>query len=359
MSEKMQIHQMLASVSYGDAISDYALELQSILRKRGYNSEIFVELFDSRMAKYIRRFEEYINISSSNFLLLFHFSIASRVSKLAFHLPEKKILIYHNITPSHYFSDFHPHLAGQCYHGRRELRAFVDKCNLALGDSEFNRKELEKLGFSPTGVFPIYINFDKFNVEPHPIIKELYGNKKDTFLFVGRVIPNKKFEDIFKIFHFYKKYINKDSQLILAGEYRGFERYFYSLQDLLCVLDLSDVYFTGHVDLNELVSLYQLADVFICMSEHEGFCVPILESYYFQVPVLAYASAAVPGTLKDGGILINNKDYEKIAEMAHLLITNKPFRKRIIERQNKVLQEHRNVNTEALLMSYIEKALKA
>jgi len=349
---------MLASVSYGDAISDYALELQNILRKRGYQSDIFVELFESSMAKKIRRFEEYISLSSSDSLLLFHFSIASRVSKLAYHLPDKKILIYHNITPSHFFADFHPHLAGECYHGRRELQAFVGKCQMALADSEYNRQELEELGFHPTGVLPIYINFERFKIKPNPIINKLYDKNRDTFLFVGRIIPNKKIEEIFKIFHFYKKYINKNSQLILVGEYRGFERYYYSLQDLLCILNLSDVHFTGHVDLKELIAFYQLADIFICMSEHEGFCVPIMEAYHFQLPVMAWASTAVPGTLKDGGIPINKKDYPHIAEMAHQLITNSAFRQRIIERQNKVLENYKNIDTERLLMGYIEKALQ-
>lgn len=354
----MQIHQMLASVSYGDAISDYALELQSILRKRGYESNIFVELFESRMAKKIRRFEEYISLSSPDSLLLFHFSIASRVSKLAYHLPDKKILIYHNITPSHYFAYFHPHLAGECYHGRRELKAFVGRCRMALADSEYNRQELEELGFHPTGVLPIYINFKRFNIKPNPIIKKLYDKNRDTFLFVGRVIPNKKIEEIFKVFHFYKKYINKNSQLILVGEYRGFERYYYSLQDLLCVMNLPDVYFAGHVDLNELIAFYQLADLFICMSEHEGFCVPILEAYHFQLPVMAWASTAVPGTLGNGGILINKKDYPHIAEMAHQVITDLTLRQRIIEQQNKVLEDYKNIDTESLLMGYIEKALE-
>ena len=354
----MQIHQMLASVSYGDAISDYALELQKILRKRGYKSDIFVELFESRMADKIRRFEEYIPLSSPDSLLLFHFSIASQTSKLAYHLPDKKILIYHNITPSQYFADFHPHLAGQCYHGRRELKAFAGRCKMALGDSEFNRQELEELGFHSTGILPIYINFKKFEIEPNPIVKKLYDNDRATFIFVGRMIPNKRIEDILRVFHLYKKYINKYSQLILVGEYRGFERYYYSLQDLMCVLNLTDVHFTGHVDIDELVAYYQLADIFICMSEHEGFCVPVLESYYFQVPVIAYASSAVPTTMRDGGILINKKDPAPIAEMAHLLIADANFRQQIIQRQNKALKEYRNIDTETLIMGYINKVLK-
>ncbi|TKJ36125.1 hypothetical protein CEE39_00330 [bacterium (candidate division B38) B3_B38] len=350
----MEVHQMLVSMCYGDAITDYSLEIQKILRRQGYHSEIFVEMCDSRMWKHIRRFEEYPKISSPSNILILHFSILSQVSKLAYHLPDKKILIYHNITPSIFFADFHPHLAGECYHGRRELKAFKDKCDLALGDSEFNRQELENLGFPQTGVLPIILNFRKFEPAPDPLVPHLYPKGRTTFLFVGRMVPNKRVEDIIKLFYCYHKYINPKSQLILVGEYRGFERYYDSLRNLSAELSLEDVHFTGHVELEELIAYYKMADVYISMSEHEGFCVPILEAFYFQTPVVAYNSAAVPYTMRGAGVMVNHKDHPLIAELIHHILSHPSLKEEIIASQNRILANLKQAKSDRLLLKYVE-----
>ena len=350
----MEVNQMLASMSYGDAITDYTLEIQKILRRQGYHSEIFVEMCDGQMWKHTRRFEEYPKISSPSNIIILHFSILSRVSKLAYHLPDKKILIYHNITPSHFFADYHPHLAGQCYHGRRELKAFKDRCELALGDSEFNRQELESLGFPRTGVLPIIIDFRKFDQPPDPLVPNLYPKGRTTFLFVGRMIPNKRVEDIIKLFYCYQKYINSKSQLILVGEYRGFERYYDFLKELIAELSLEDVHFAGHVEFEELIAYYKMADVYISMSEHEGFCVPILEAFYFQIPVVAYNSSAVPFTMRDGGVLVNHKDLPLIAEIIHHIISHPSLKEEIIASQNKALDALKEGRSDQLLLKYVE-----
>ena len=345
---------MLASMSYGDAITDYTLEIQKILQRQGYHSEIFVEMCDGQMWKYTRRFEEYPKLSSPANILILHFSILSRVSKLAYHLPDKKILIYHNITPSKFFADYHPHLAGQCYHGRRELKAFKDRCQLALGDSEFNRQELESLGFPRTGVLSIIIDFRKFYQPADPLVPNLYPKGRTTFLFVGRMIPNKRVEEIIKLFYCYQKYINSKSQLILVGEYRGFERYYDSLKELIAELSLEDVHFTGHVEFEELIAYYKMADVYISMSEHEGFCVPILEAFYFQIPVVAYNSSAVPFTMREGGVLVNHKDFPLIAELIHRIVSHHSLKKEIIASQNRALTALKEDRSDRLLLKYIE-----
>jgi len=350
----MEVHQMLASMSYGDAITDYTLEIQKILRSQGYHSEIFVEMCDRRMWKHTRRFEEYPKISSPSNILIFHFSILSRVSRLTYYLPDKKILLYHNITPSLFFADYHPHLTGECYHGRRELKAFKDKCELALGDSEFNRQELESLGFTHTGVLPIIIDFRRFDQHPDPLVPHLYPKGRTTLLFVGRMIPNKRVEDIIKLFYCYHKYINSKSQLILVGEYRGFERYYDSLENLIARLLLEDVHFTGHVEFEELIAYYKMADVYISMSEHEGFCVPILEAFHFQKPVVAYNSSAVPYTMRGGGVLVNHKNFSLIAELIHHILSQSSLKEEIIASQNKALASLQQERSDRLLLKYVE-----
>ncbi|MGD9347668.1 MAG: hypothetical protein PVH84_17505, partial [Candidatus Aminicenantes bacterium] len=217
----MNIHQFATSLSYGDAISDEMLEIQSVLREKGHNSEIFIRFYEPRMAKYIRDFREYQSLCSPDNVIIFHFSIGSPVSKMFFRIPDKKIMIYHNITPHGYFLDYHRILTRECYKGRLEIKLFVDKVDLALGDSEYNRQELERLGYRNTGVLPLLLNLDKFDSLEDPVVHRIYDNGKWTVLFVGRVIPNKKFEDVIRVFSCYKRFFNPDSQLILAGDFRG------------------------------------------------------------------------------------------------------------------------------------------
>jgi glycosyltransferase involved in cell wall biosynthesis len=351
----MEIHQFATSLSYGDAISDEMLEIQKVLRERGYNSEIFIRFYEPRMAGYIKDFKEYTQYSAKDNVVIFHFSIGSPVSKMFFRIPDRKIMIYHNITPYEYFLDVHRILSRECYKGRLEIRLFVDKVDLALGDSEFNRKELERFGYPNTGVLPLLMNLPKFDHPGDPVVRKIYDSGKWTILFVGRVIPNKKFEDVIKIFYFYKKHFNPNSQLILAGDYRGMERYFAALQRLVDELDLTDVHLTGHVEFTELISYFKLADVYLSMSEHEGFGVPLLESYYNQIPVVALAAGAVEETMNGGGVILRKKDFFQTAALLHQLQKDEDFRGKIISSQNEALKKYERQNISEILMGHIER----
>lgn len=351
----MKIHQFATSLTYGDAISDEMLEIQAVLRENGHESEIFVRFFEPRMAKFMRDFREYKKYSSPENVVIFHFSIGSPVSKLFFRIPDKKIMIYHNITPYNYFLDYHRILTKECYKGRLEIKLFAKKVDLALGDSEFNRLELEQVGYEETGVLPLLLNFSKFNSEDHPVVRQIFSNGKTTILFVGRVIPNKKFEDVIKTFYFYKKYFNPESQLILAGDYRGMERYFAALQDLMDSLELKDVIFTGHIDFSELSTLFKLSDFYLSMSDHEGFGVPLLEAFYNRMPVIAYAAGAVEETMNGGGVLLREKNFPKTAALLDFLTRDKEFKDRIISSQVQALDKYKRENVSQILMSHIER----
>jgi len=354
----VEIHQFATSLTYGDAISDEMLEIQKALKKKGYRSEIFTRFYEPCMAKYAKNFREYTKFSSPSNVVIFHFSIGSPVSKMFFRIPDKRIMIYHNITPYEFFLDTHRILSRECYKGRLEIRLFVDKVDLALGDSEFNRKELESLGYANTGVLPLLIDYSKFNGKPDPVVRQIYDNGKFTILFVGRVIPNKKFEDVIKIFHFYKKYFNPDSQLLLVGDFRGMERYLAALEKLVEELELSDVHFPGRVDFAELLACFQLADVYLSMSEHEGFGVPLIESYYLGLPVVAYAAGAIEETMNGGGILVHEKDFAKTAALLDKLHKDEVFREKIVLSQKKALEKFSRENVSTILLDFIQKVKK-
>jgi glycosyltransferase involved in cell wall biosynthesis len=354
----MQIHQMLAALSYGDAIGNEALRIQEILRSEGFDSDIFAESVHPEMAGLARKLWDYRSVSSPDNLLVLHFSIGAGVSTFAYHLPDPILLVYHNITPARWFARFHPHLAGLCYHGRRELRAFVPRTALALGDSEFNRAELEAVGFHPTGVLPLLLDPGRLSLPPSEVVLEMFDDDKTNFLFVGRVIPNKCFHDLIKVFAFYQKYIDSNSRLILVGEFVGFERYFEALVRLVDDLHLMDVVFTGQVEDDDLAAYYEVADLFLCLSEHEGFCVPLVEAFRAGVPVMALDAGAVPETLSGAGVLVREKRIDEIAMMASAVIEDEDLRARIVEGQDRALARMEARDDRALLMGFVRQALE-
>lgn len=350
----MQVHQMVASLSHGDAISNEALRIQRLLRSRGYESEIFAESAHSAMRGKALPLWEYERISSPDNVLIFHFSIGAGVSAFAHRLPDRIVLIYHNITPAHWFTEFHPHLAGLCYHGRRELAAFVEHADLALGVSEFNRAELDAIGFHPTGVLPLLLDPEQLAVPPSRSILKLFDDDRTNLLFVGRVIPNKRFEDLIKVFYVYRQFVDRKSRLILVGEYKGFEKYFDALMRLVDRLELPDVVFTGHVESEDLTAYYRVADVLLSLSEHEGFCAPLVEAFRFGVPVMAFDAGAVPETMGGAGILVREKKLEEIAEMVYLLAHDEELRERVVEHQFRALDSLDSQDVEERLIGFVE-----
>jgi L-malate glycosyltransferase len=351
----VDVHQFATSLTYGDAISDEMLEIRKALKARGFGSEIFVRFFDPRLAGLVHDYREYRKFSSPGNIVIFHFSIGSPVSKMFVRIPDRKIMIYHNITPPEFFLDYHRILTRECYKGRLEIKLFAGKVDLALGDSEFNRQELERSGFAPTGILPILMDLAKFDVPGDPVVRGIFDNGKTTLLYVGRVIPNKKFEDVIKTFYFYKKGFNKEAQLILAGDYRGQERYHGALMDLVAGLGLKDVHFTGHVEFSELVSYYRLARVYLSCSEHEGFGVPLLEAFHMRLPVLGFAAGAVEETMNGGGILLRRKDYSGIAAMIDRLERDPGLRKTVVDGQLQALEKYEPARVSRVLLEHVER----
>lgn len=349
----IQVNQILPSISYGDAISNHVLEIKEILKSWGYDSEIYAHHIHPKLKNDAKLYTEYKNSSCGN-ILLFHYSIGSEITDFVRSLPDKKVLIYHNITPHLYFNGINDTLVNLLKDGRSELGSFSDKVVLALGDSEYNREELESLGFENTGVLPIIIDFEKYAHKPTKKILDKFNDGHSNILFVGRISPNKKQEDIIKTFYLYKKHIDPKARLFLVGSYEGMEKYHEQLINLIKELDLNDVIITGKVDFKDLLAYYKVADVFISMSEHEGFCVPLLESMYFELPILAYNSTAIPYTLDESGVLFNQKRYEEVAEMCHMLISNRAVRGQIIDTQTKHLKTFEKTVIEKKLMEYIK-----
>jgi glycosyltransferase involved in cell wall biosynthesis len=329
----VRVHQLLAALSYGDAIGNEALAIQRQLRAAGHDSDIFAELVHPRVAHLARPLWEYGEVSSPETVCIYHFSIGSAAGRLAHAAPDRLVVVYHNITPARFFLGFHQHLAGLCHHGRRELEAFAPRTELGLGDSELNRAELEAAGFARTAVLPIVLDLSLYERPPSPVVRGRYDDGRVNVLFVGRVIPNKRFEDLIRSFAVFQRFLNRRSRLLLVGDTRGFERYLRRLRELVSELRLEEVVFTGQVDDDELYAYYRIADVFLCLSEHEGFCVPLQEAMIFRLPVVAYDAGAVRETLRGGGLLLRDKSPDLVADVLDGVTHGGPLRRAVLESQ--------------------------
>jgi len=351
------VHQVLATLGYGDAIGHEVLGIQQALRLAGYNSEIFVETADRRLEPLTRDYRELVDASHPDNLLLHHFSIGSKASRTAYALPDRMALIYHNITPPEYFVGVHRTLARQCFRGRRELQAYVNRCDLALGDSEFNRQDLEALGFPRTAVLPVVPDFAHLDRVPNRFVADQFDDDWTNILFVGRVIANKKIEDLIRMFHAYHMNFNPRSRLLIVGVFSLFERYLASLNELAAELNLSNVHFTGHVSDEELVAFYEIADLFLCASEHEGFCVPLVEAFHKQVPVLAYAATAVPHTMDGAGVLFDDKDPHHVAALMDAILSDPTLEDAIVEGQTAAVGRLQARDFRGTLLGFVERIL--
>ncbi len=331
------VHQLLSNYDYGDAIGNHARALRALLRRWGYASEIYAQYIHEGLARDARFYTRYREASAPGNILLFHFSIGSDVTSFFAGLPDRKVLVYHNITPAEYFVGVNARVADRCRRGRWELERLAAVTDLALGVSEFNRRELEAAGFRQTGVLPVLLDETSYALPPVPALQQAYG-QGTNLLFVGRVAPNKRVEHLLKTYYFYRR-LDPGSRLLVVGTAVDTEGYLAGCQKLAAELGVLDgVVFTGPVPQAELVTYYRLASVYLSLSEHEGFCVPLLEAMRFGVPIVAYAAAGVPETMGAAGVLVGEKDFPTLAELIHRVATEPALRERLVAGQRERLR---------------------
>lgn len=335
----MEIHQFNPTLSAGDAISNHVVSLQSILQSMGYRSEIFCEIPPVSPPARTHLLDTYESIAAPENILLLHFSLHYSDSVMARlgRLPGRKILIYHNITPPHYFWGVSNMYFEAASRGYAQLASLSAQVEAGWGDSEFNVQTLKRHGWQKTGVLPIAFDARNYSVSPNKKIEKQYPSAANV-LFVGRVSPNKCFEDLIVTFYHLKK-IRPDAKLLLVGSTQKMTRYVEFLQALIAHLNLADVHFLGHISQAELAACYRVGDVFLSMSEHEGFGVPLLESMHYGLPVVAYSAAAVPETLGASGVLFHRKEHRAVAALIDVLLADESLRRKIIDGQRRRLQD--------------------
>jgi L-malate glycosyltransferase len=334
----MIVNQWVPAAHRGDAIGDSARRVRDLLRGMGHESELYAITMDDDLQGNVRPFSA--DSARRGDLTIFHFALPSPMTAAFRTLGGARVLQYHNITPAAFFAPYDPALFRLAALGRQELSTLVGSVDLALGDSEFNRQELEALGFRHTGVFPIAVDTSRVTqpVE-RPALDRLLDDRFVNFLFVGRIAPNKKIEDHLQLAEHYKRYVDAHYRFIFVGRYDVVPRYYATIRALMSAYRLLDerFIFTGPVPDEELAVYYRHAAVYVSLSEHEGFCVPLLEAMAASVPILAYSAAAVPDTLGGAGVQFAPKDLEYAAELLGLLAFDDDVRARVIEGQRRRL----------------------
>lgn len=340
-----EVHQIVAALSPGDAVCNEALAFQRRLRDRGYVSHIFAGLLAPEMAALGLPLAEYTRREgSSDAVSIFHFAIGNPAVQAVLARTEPLILRYHNVTPAEFFVGFNGHLVGLCYHGARSLADFAPRTTLGLAVSEFNRQDLVRAGFARTEVTPLALNLAALDEPPDPIVASRFKDNRKNLLFVGRVAPNKKIEDLVRVFCAYQRYVQPLSRLFVVGEGRGFENYTRRLDELVSHLRIDEVVFTGAVTQSELNAYYRLAHAFVGLSEHEGYGAPLIEAMHFGIPVMAYDAGAVKETLQGGGVLLKDKNPAEISELLGMVVEPGATRQAVLDTQARALEKIRSVD---------------
>ncbi len=326
------IHQLLPSLAYGDAISNEAIQIRDWLRKAGYRSDIFAQHVDFRVRDQCRLYESGVILESDG--LIYHHSIGSEVTLAAVAHSGPKCLVYHNITPAEFFKPYRPELARLLRHGREELWNLARSFPISVGDSTYNVEELALNGFVSPGVLPLAIDPKQWSTVPDEAVMSQLSDGKHNVLFVGRYAPNKCQHHLVEAFANYLM-LDPDARLILVGNGEPLDPYVQYLQQCIDYYGIREfTIMPGHINQAQLHAYYRTAHLFWSMSEHEGFCVPLIEAMWFDIPVLAFRSSAIPETMAEAGILFNHKnDLILLAGLALKLITDASLRDAVIAKQ--------------------------
>jgi glycosyltransferase involved in cell wall biosynthesis len=332
-----QVHQFLASYAIGDAVSVHTLQARRVLRALGFESEIYAErahgLDPAAGILPLVAFEG--RPVEPDTWLLYQHAIGSRLGRVLLDRPERLVVNYHNVTPASFFESWDLSIAAELALGRRHTSMLASRAVAGIAVSAYNERELREAGYAETAVAPVLfdVNGLRRDVDDAALGRHLArkaGGGADI-VFVGRVAPHKAQHDLVKAFAAYRRAYDPAARLHLVGA-RSSERYWSALEDFIDGAGLQDVVsLTGPVSAGELGAYYRSADVFLCLSDHEGFCVPLLEAMANDVPVVAFAAAAVPETLAGAGVLLADKDPATVAAALHCVLADPHRRDELVD----------------------------
>lgn len=341
------VHQVLPVFAPRDAIGNHTAAIRRALQAMGVTSEIFAGEVNSGAgngARTIADIDPHRVASAEPTVWLYHASTGSAVAEWWAELPGPKALDYHNITPADLLGPWEPHVGVELDHGRRQLAELAEVADWALADSSYNEAELKGLGYRWTAVVPILLDTSHLADEgvDADILARLRARKAvggADWLFVSRILPHKAQHDVIKGLAAYRAAYDPDARLTLVGAV-GSARYAEALGDFIDDLALEHaVDLTGSVAPGDLGARFRVADVYVSASDHEGFGVPLLEAMAHDIPVVAYASTAVPETVGDAALLVEDKSATTLAAAAHRVISDPALQAELIANGRRRLTE--------------------
>jgi glycosyltransferase involved in cell wall biosynthesis len=328
----MAIHQLVPSFVLGDAIGHAAVLFRAMLRRLGHHGEIYAGEVDPRLASLVKPSHALRPAPAD--LVLYHHGIASPLSGELLHLPCQRGVVYHNITPAHFYQG--TLLWEPLVSGRSQLAAMAPYVDLAIGVSQFNSAELAAVGYRNVHTVPLFVEPRRFREEnvDRPLSSQL-TQPSPAVVAVSRVMAHKRFEDLLAL-HQELLRLSPNWRLLIAGPYQSGGSYFRKLHRQS--KSLPGVRFLGRLSHAQLVSTYRAGTVFVSMSEHEGFGLPLLEAMAADLPVVAFAAAAVPETLGGSGIAFTEKRFAFLAELVEEVRRNASLRRQILAGEKRRLR---------------------
>ena len=325
-------HQFNPVIAYGDAIGNDCLELQRVFWSSGVRSELFAWEAKPEVRALVRDYHELEAVQRRDGLLLVHHSIGNDSVPEVARLPIRKAVVYHNITPASYFAGLNDELMRYADVGRDQLKLLAKSAEFGIADSEYNRKELEEAGLANTAVVPPLVDWEDFDRPPDPEVARRLADERTAILAVGQILPHKAVHDVVAAFAKYRE-SDRTAHLYLVGSTAMSGGYLDRVRGDIRKLGLDGaVTLTGSVTTEQLVAYYRGATALLTLSEHEGFCVPLLEAMRSDLPVVANAAAAIPETLGDGGILVQDRSPEAVAAQLERVVRDQALRKELIEK---------------------------
>lgn len=323
------VHQLVPSFAPRNAIGNHVLQVQDVLRGMGLDSEIYVADAWREVAHLTRPFRELRGGDGT--WLLYQASTGSPVAEWLLERPEPLLVNYHNMTPAPLFEPWEPHVGVELRAGRRQLADLAARTELAIAVSRFNERELRDAGYRRTAVVPILFDPSTFDRAVDDALVARLRAGATTWLFVGRLAPNKAQHDLLEALAVYRRVYDPSARLRLVGGSSS-PAYADAVDALVDALDLGGaVDRCGDVGDAELAAHYRSADVFVSASDHEGFCIPLLEAMHHDLPIVAFGSSAIPETLGGAGLCLERKDPGTVAAAVHRVVTDRSLRQALVD----------------------------
>jgi glycosyltransferase involved in cell wall biosynthesis len=328
------VHQLLPAAVPYDAITGQGFAWRDLLRSWGCTSEIVAEHVHPGLLGTVHRLDRRAERLLNQGSVVLHYAVWSETAETALQAKGPVGLCYHNITPGELLREFNPATADMCDRGRAALGVFRGRIDALITPSSFNAAELRNAGVGEAAVVPLMLDVPDEVPRREP-------SRQPVVLTVGRIVSNKRLEDVIKGFTLYQRHREPEAYLVIVGGDVGFEGYRHALEVLVARIGARNVFFTGPISSQARDAWYDRADAYISMSAHEGFCAPLIEALAHGVPVVARGAGAVPETLGGAGLVLDRADSPLVAEALYELTSSRSTRSALYDAADRRLAELR------------------